>query len=257
MEMEDLIIEESKKVYSVTLNRPNKLNAINSSMMRGIKKSFEEAEENEKIQLILLKSAKCRAFSTGFDTNELMNMTPEQKKDFFNLNHDVASLALSTEKLILTEIQGFAVAAGFALCLFADFRLVVDDSKIYFALPEIAAGIFPYTVLALSLYHFPPSIAMSLLFSGRKLSLQKADQFGFIHRIFQDSEYDKQTKKFIRSITTQNKKVQRMAKVCFNLEREQNLNQIRMEKDFTQTLFDENLNTKTEILRLRQKWSRK
>ena len=53
--VDEILVEEKKKVYYITLNRPEKLNAINFDMMRQIKKSLIEAEENENIQLIVFK----------------------------------------------------------------------------------------------------------------------------------------------------------------------------------------------------------
>ncbi len=253
--VEEIIAEESKKVFSITLNRPEKLNAINFAMMRQIKKILLEVEENEKIQLIVFKGTDCRAFSTGFDTQEILTLSPEKKSEFWEFNLQVSELALTSEKLYMSLIKGFAVAAGFAFCLFTDFRVAENNPNIYFALPEINLGIFPYSVISLTTYYFPPSVATGMIFVGDKLSLERANQLGFIHRIFPSDEFDKNVKKYIRSITSQNAKVQRMAKICYNYERSHILKQMRVEQDFTQACLEPETLSQKKMKEFKRKWS--
>ena len=254
--MEDeILVEETKKVFYITLNRPEKLNAINFNMMRQIEKYLIEAEENEKIKLIVFKGAGDRAFSTGFDTSQILTMSPEKKTDFWQMNLNVSEMVLTSEKLSMVLIRRLAMAAGFAFCLFADFRVAEDNPNIYFTLPEISLGIFPYSILALGNYYLPPSIATGLIFGGDKLTLARADELGLIHRKFKPEVFEKSTKKYIRSITSQNTKVQRMAKICCNLERKIILDQMRMEEDFTQACLDPESLTYEKIKNLKKKWS--
>ena len=253
--VDEILVEESKKVYYITLNRPEKLNAINFKMMRQIEKCLIEAEENENIQLIVFKGAKGRAFSTGFDLNQILTMSPEKKTKFWQMNLNVSELSLTSEKLSMSLIRGFAVAAGFAFCLFTDFRVAEDNPNIYFSLPEITIGVFPYSVLALGYYYFPPSIATSIIFGGDKLSLSRADELGFIHQKYKSDDFEKSTMKYIRSITSQNSKVQRMAKICYNLERKIILDHMKMEEDFTQACLDPVSLTNEKIKEIKQKWN--
>jgi enoyl-CoA hydratase/carnithine racemase len=254
--VDEILVEETKKVYFITLNRPEKLNAINFNMMRQIEKCLIEAEENENIQLVVFKGAKCRAFSTGFDTQQILTMSTEKKTKFWEMNLKVSELSLTSEKLSMSLIRGFAVAAGFAFCLFTDFRVAEDNPDIYFALPEISLGIFPYSVLALTSYYLPPSIALSIIFGGDKLTLTKADELGLIHRRYSSDLFEKSTKKYIRSITSQNTKVQRMAKICYNNERKNILKNMHIEEDFTQACLDPELLTQEKIMEIKRKWGK-
>ena len=253
--VDEILIESSKKVFSITLNRPDKLNALNFDMMRQIKKGLIEAEEDETIQLIVFKSARCRAFSTGFDIQQILTLPVDQKNAFFKMNDEISEIVLTSEKLYMSVIRGFAVAAGFAFCLFSDFRIAEHNTDIYFALPEITVGIFPYAVLTLSFYYLPPSIAVDLIFKGTQLSLSRAINIGFVHSVFSSEEFDKSEKKYIRSIISQNPSVQRITKVCYNIERKEVLKRIHMEKEFTQVCLNPESITRTKIAELKEKWS--
>ena len=136
-------------------------------------------------------------------------------------------------------------------------ELAEDKPDIYFTLPEVSIGVFPYSILSLGVYYFPPSIATGMIFAGDKLSLKRADELGFIHRKFKPEEFDKASRKYIRSITSQNTKVQRMAKICYNFERKNILKNMRMEEDFTQACVDPEKLTTEKIKEMKQKWSEK
>jgi enoyl-CoA hydratase/carnithine racemase len=155
----------------------------------------------------------------------------------------------------MSLVRGFAVAAGFAFCLFSDFRVVEDTPEIYFALPEIGIGVFPYSVIALTYYYLPPSIATGIIFGGDKLSLERADELGLIHHKFKAEEFEKSAKRYIRSITSQNLKVQRMSKICYNYERNRILKYMQAEADFTQACLEPEKLTLDKIKELKQKWS--
>lgn len=254
---DEILVEETKKVFYITLNRPEKLNAINFNMMCQIEKCLTEAEENENIKLIVFNGAGDRAFSTGFDTNQILTMTPEKKTEFWQMNLNVSEMVLTSEKLSMVLIRRLAVAAGFAFCLFADFRVAEDNPDIYFTLPEISLGIFPYSILTLGTYFLPPSVATGLIFGGDKLTLARADELGLIHRKYKPDVFEKSTKKYIRSITAQNPKVQRMAKICYNIERKIILGNMKMEEDFTQACLDPESLTNEKIKKIKQKWSEK
>ncbi len=253
--VDQILVEETKKVYYITLNRPEKLNAINFNMLSQIEKCLTEVEENDKIQLLVFKGAECKAFSTGYDTSQILTMAPEKKTEFWKMNLRVSEMVLTSEKLSMTLIRGLAVAAGFAFCLFADFRVVEDKPDIYFTLPEVSLGVFPYAILTLGCYHLPPSVAMGLIFGSDKLTLARADELGLIHRKFKSDVFEKSTKKYIRSITSQNAKVQRMAKICYNYERKNILQMMQMEEDFTHACLNPDVLTNDSIKKIKRKWS--
>ena len=179
--VDEILIEETKKVCYITLNRPEKLNAINFNMLSQIEKCLAEINENDKLQLVVFKGAECKAFSTGYDTSQILTMPADKKTEFWKMNLRVSEMVLTSEKLSMVLIRGLAIAAGFAFCLFADFRVADDKSDISFSLPEISLGVFPYAILALGCYHLPPSVAMGLIFGGDKLTLARADELGLIH----------------------------------------------------------------------------
>jgi enoyl-CoA hydratase len=253
--VDEILVEEKKKVYYITFNRPEKLNAINYEMMRQIKKAMMEAEENDQIQLVVFKGAESRAFSSGFDAKEILILPPEKKTQFWEFILKVSEMALTSEKLYMSLIRGFAVAGGFGFCLFCDFRIVEDNPHIYFALPEISLGLFPYSVLALCYYYLPPSVATSVVFGGEKLTLDDAEKLRFIHRRFKSEEFERSTKKYIRSITSQNPKVQRLSKICYNYERKNLLKSIQVEEEFMQSCLDPENLTKDVIMNLKEKWN--
>ncbi|MBD3353023.1 MAG: hypothetical protein GF364_16200 [Candidatus Lokiarchaeota archaeon] len=236
---DDLIISERKRAIYVTINRPAKSNAINIDMLLQIRDAMLDLNKRDDLMVMVLKGTGTKVFSAGVDSKEILALPPKKKMEVYEKLYEIAELSLTTDKLIITALNGLALGLGCAFCLGSDFRLAVDNPEIYMQLLEVDVGMFPFFVLSLSFYHFPPAIASKLVFNGEKFYLEDMIKAGFIHSCYSAENFDRKLKKFIRSLTRKRPKMLKTTKACLNLERSRLLREIKMEHDFSQIFYSD------------------
>ena len=193
MSSEDLILYEiKKKVAIITINRPGKANAANIEMLQTIHAKVLEADENENVNVILIKSVGERFFSAGYDLKEVAG-NPENVKKITDLGRKVNQTIMFLKKPVIVQVQGIAVGFGVLLIVAADLTVFADRSieKLYLQLPELFINAYPQTGATLMpLMAFGIKYAKNLLFSNKKASLDELKNMNFPTKIFPLEELD-------------------------------------------------------------------
>lgn len=253
---DEILIEEKRKLVTVTLNRPNQLNPFSVEILEALKQLFEGLKTNANVMAVLFKSSGEKAFSAGLDVNQMVKFPLEKKTEILELNDEVVRLMLECDKILITANNGFAIGMGMITNLISDFRLAVDDPKIFFQLPEINIGLYPATgALSLPFYHFPPGVATKIVMGGERLPLQEAQQLGFIHSTYSRDEFDKAVNKFLREVTRKTGQVLKFIKLAIIFRRKQMLKHLTMEKDFARACFSQDLDVDPFVKDMWRKWS--
>jgi enoyl-CoA hydratase len=163
----------------VTLNRPDKLNALNDAMSDQLHALFDHALDDAASRVILIRG-EGRAFCTGRDTT-MLGMRDRGESDYhFVLRHQQRNLrAMEHPKPIVAAINGYAIGGGFELALSADIRVAADDAKM--AIPEIKYGILPDTGASQFLSALiGPSRTKLMMLTGRMIDAATADKWGMV-----------------------------------------------------------------------------
>jgi enoyl-CoA hydratase/carnithine racemase len=236
--MNHLLIEKKRNVTTITLNRPEKANAITIDMMLGLKQAFLDIQNDHDTTIVVLQSTGEKHFSAGVDTQEILALPPQKKKDVYLLMVEVSRLALTMDKLLIVALNGLMLGMGCALCLGGDLRVAVDRPEVIMQMLEVDVGMFPFFVMALSYYHFPPSIATKLVFGAEKFTLAEMQQHRFIYATFAPEEFEKGLKKIIRFYAGKSPDMIRQAKACYCQEREVLLKQLELEHQYSEKFYD-------------------
>ena len=143
MPYETITYEKNGPVATVTLNRPDKLNALSDELQLEVRSALEDAGwEDDAIRVIVLKAAG-RAFSAGFDITTSVKTNAAAKRARFLKGKNFSAsgwwdVFWNNPKPIIAQIQGFCIAGGLATATFCDLRICSEDSK--FGAPEIRTG---------------------------------------------------------------------------------------------------------------------
>jgi len=235
MSNQDLILYDIKgRIATITINRPDKANACSIPMLKLIHENLVNADENEKVKCILIKSSGQRFFSAGYDLKEIQG-SPEKVAQITVWGRKINETMLLMKKPIIAQVQGIAVGFGVMLILASDLTIFADRPKeeLYLRLPEIAITAFPQTgATLLPLLAFGLNYAKNLLFTTDKLGVDELKNINFPTRVVpldqleaealsftkQLSKYQTEFLFFIKSMLTIMNKA--YIKSCFDLEDE-------------------------------------
>ncbi|MBD3338781.1 MAG: hypothetical protein GF353_06725, partial [Candidatus Lokiarchaeota archaeon] len=186
MDIQKTISYEIKgRVAIITINRPDKANAVNIGMLKSIHTYLLEADKNEKIKVILFKSVGERFFSAGYDLKEVAG-NPENVKLITEWGRKVNQTILFLKKPVIAQVQGIAIGFGVLLIIASDLTVFADRPKeeLYLQLPELFINAFPQTGATLMpLMAFGIKIAKNLLFTNKKAGLEELKNISFPTKI--------------------------------------------------------------------------
>lgn len=175
--MQDVLVEQQEKWVEITINRPDKLNAIREQTAVEILEIIEQAEANRECRAILIRGLE-KAFCTGVDTSEF-KQDPEEiyelwrrRKRSRKVNQMFRALPEVT-KPVIAVVEGYALGGGFELALLCDMIVAGEGSQ--FGLPETRLGLMPGGAGTQTLPRLiGKPLAKELMWTGRRLSAQEA-----------------------------------------------------------------------------------
>ncbi len=138
---ETVLVERDGHVATVTLNRPDKLNALNLTLVTELGKAFAELEASGDVRVAILTGAGEKAFAAGADIAAMSEMSTAQAKSFADLGHRVGAQMEGASFPIIAAVNGFALGGGCEIALACDFIYASDKAK--FGQPEVNLGVIP------------------------------------------------------------------------------------------------------------------
>ncbi|TXT63606.1 MAG: putative Enoyl-CoA hydratase [Promethearchaeota archaeon] len=200
---ENLILYETEsRVAVITINRPDKANAVNVEMLKEIHAHLIEADEDDRVKIILFKSVGDRFFSAGYDLKEVSG-NPENVKLITEWGRKVNETILFSKKPVISQIQGAAIGFGVLLMLASDLTVFANRPKdeLYIRLPELFINAFPQTGATLMpLMAFGIKFAKNVLFTNRKIGLEELKNVNFPTKIIPLKNLDEQAFEYAKEL---------------------------------------------------------
>eukprot|EP00658_Telonema_sp_P-2_P012039 TRINITY_DN14591_c0_g1_i2.p1 TRINITY_DN14591_c0_g1~~TRINITY_DN14591_c0_g1_i2.p1 ORF type:complete len:446 (-),score=102.12 TRINITY_DN14591_c0_g1_i2:110-1318(-) len=170
---DSVIVDRLGSMRLVTLNRPKALNALNLEMIRGMYPMYQEWQANAGVSMIVQQGAGTKAFCAGGDVAALYKSKvngegePGVTSNFFQEEYKLNHLIGSSNKPVISLLDGITMGGGVGLSVHGDFRIVTERSM--FAMPETAIGLFPDVGGSHFLPRLPGQIGMFLALTGARL----------------------------------------------------------------------------------------
>jgi enoyl-CoA hydratase/carnithine racemase len=189
MDYEQITYEVTDRIATITLNRPERLNAYTPTMRRELAAAFRQCDADDAVRVVIVTGAG-RGFCAGADLTEGSSAFARADRERYQeqVRQERAADVRPWEmtKPIIAAINGAAVGVGITMTLQWDIRIAAESAKIAFAF--VRRGVMPE---ALSTWMLPRLIGVSraaeLLFSGRMLSAPEALEFGILSRVVPDA----------------------------------------------------------------------
>ncbi len=194
-----IITEKEDNIAIITLNRPEALNALNSTLMNELTMAVEAFENDDEIGCMIITGSQ-KAFAAGADIKEMANFTfaDAYGQDFITKNWESASKA---RKPIIAAVAGFALGGGCELAMMCDYIIAADNAK--FGQPEIKLGIIPGAGGTQRLVRaIGKSKAMELVLTGGMMDALEAEKAGLVARIVPLDELLDVAKKSAKTIAS-------------------------------------------------------
>ncbi|KQC32488.1 enoyl-CoA hydratase [Nonlabens sp. YIK11] len=140
--MNNIIVDIENKIATITINRPNKLNALNKETIEELGTAFGELEENEDVRVIVMTGSGEKAFVAGADISEFADFDElEGKKLAGKGQNDLFDVIENCSTPVIAAVNGFALGGGLELAMAAHFRVASDNARL--GLPETSLGVIP------------------------------------------------------------------------------------------------------------------
>jgi enoyl-CoA hydratase/carnithine racemase len=207
-----LLFEIRDRIASLTLNNPQKRNALSREMLQALHDQFEKLQHDQQAQVVILK-ANGTVFSAGHDLKELVAANGTECSTLFALCSQVMTGIRKLPQPVIAQVHGLATAAGCQLVASCD--LVVASEGAKFATPGVKIGLFCTTPGVALARAVPIKKAMEMLLTGEPISAQEAERIGLVNRVVPAERLEAETLALAEQIRKTSSSVVALGKRAF------------------------------------------
>lgn len=224
-------------IATLTLRRPDKLNAIDEDVLDDLQAGAEELTDVDDLQTVVLKG-EGRAFIAGADVEAMAEMTREEGEAFGRKGHETMDALESIPVPTIAAVDGFALGGGLEVALCCD--LIYASGRAKFGLPEVSLGIIPGFGGTQRLARYVGwHRARDLVFSGRQIGADKAETIGLVCDYFEVDDFDQRIRDIAETIASRGPLALRAAKRVMRAGEDLALEQgLEVEREAFGELFD-------------------
>lgn len=190
-----------EKILTITINRPDKLNALNRDLLQEIKHAVLEAQTNSDVSGIILIGSGAKAFAAGADIEEFSNFDIEEGTALSAAGHAVMNTIENSTKPVIAAVNGFALGGGCELAMACHIRIAATNAK--FGQPEVNLGLIPgYGGTQRLTRYIGKARALEFLLTADIINAEKALAFGLVNEIAAPEELLNRCKSILDKIKT-------------------------------------------------------
>ena len=183
---EDIVLcDVEDAIATITVNRPDRYNALNVSVKKTLLKMFKQVDEDKSVRVIILTGKGEKAFISGADVTEFVGKNSETIKPIVTPSRDVSSYIDGMKKPVIAALNGYALGGGCELALACDIRYASANARL--GLPEINLGTIPGNGGIVRLPRLVGlGIAKEMILTGKLISAEDALKIGLVNKVFDD-----------------------------------------------------------------------
>lgn len=215
MDYTTIIFEKKDNYALITLNRPDKLNALNKQMFDDLDDAFKKIELDESIQAVVLTGTGEKAFAAGADIKELNKSDKRSGKLFSEYGSYVMRRLAEMRIPTIAAINGFALGGGCELTMACQMRFASENAKM--GQPEVNLGIIPgYGGTQRLTRIVGKAKAMELVLTGNMVNAEEAHRIGLVNAVYPANELLQKTEEFVKLILSKGPLAVSAAIECIN-----------------------------------------
>ena len=196
-ETSPVLLTFDDSVAFITLNRPEKRNALNDAVVKGVKSALSESSAKEAVRVVVITGAG-QDFCSGADLEALKKISDasvSENVDDARSLMELFELVRQVPVPVVAAVKGRALAGGCGLASACD--LIVAASSARFGYPEVKIGFVPAMVLSILKRNVSEKRAFELLIRGAEISAEEAKEIGLVNQIFEPESFDNDLKVYL------------------------------------------------------------
>jgi enoyl-CoA hydratase len=212
---ETLLFEKADGIGTVTLNRPDKLNALNSTVYKELYDVFSAIEDDDDVRVVVLTGSGEKAFAAGTDVAEMQHMNTLQIQKFMGVIRKASDMVYNLSKPTIAAVHGYALGGGCELAMCCDLRICSERAR--FGQPEINLGLIPG---ASGTQLLPRLIgaakAKEMIFLGDNIKADEALNLGLVNKVVPVENLMEEAMAWAKKMASKSGPVLSMAKMAIN-----------------------------------------
>ncbi len=182
MEFQNLLIKHEGGTFTITVNRPDKLNALNKLTVQEIGQAIRFARESSDVKAVIITGSGAKGFVAGADIAEFAGLSPEQGKAMAKAGQEVFRSIEDCPKPVIAAVNGFALGGGCELAMACHMRIASENAQ--FGQPEVKLGLIPgYGGTQRLTQHIGKGKALELMMTGDMISAREALALGLVNYV--------------------------------------------------------------------------
>ena len=215
MEFKLIIYEKSDGVATITLNRPEALNAFSNDVVEEILRALEDVKSDENVRVVVLTGAGEKAFSAGADIKSMVGMTALKARELSLMGESLCLALENLEKPVIAAINGYALGGGLEVAMSCDFRIASENARV--GQTEVNVGLIPGwggTQRLTRLVGMTKS--KELIFTGKIVDARTAEQLGILNMVTPADKLKETVRQFAQELASKPPVALRVAKALIN-----------------------------------------
>lgn len=207
-----ILFEREGRIAFVTMNRPEKRNALSVAHMQELTDCFRAIGEDRAIAVVILRG-NGPVFCAGHDLTELVGRSPDFYRHVFDVCTQMMNTIQSIPQPVIAQVHGLATAAGCQLVATCDLAVASEDAR--FATPGVKIGLFCSTPMVAVSRNLPRKKMMEMLLTGEPISAQEALLYGLVNRVVPREALEAETRALAEKIAAASPFVVGLGKQAF------------------------------------------
>ena len=199
--MSVVLTELSERILTVTINRPDKLNALNVEVIEGLRSAFHDAKSNAGVGAVILTGAGEKAFVAGADIATFQTLDPVSARDYARRGQVVLDLIETLGKPSIAAINGFALGGGCEVAMACTLRIAARTARL--GQPEVNLGLIPgYGGTQRLARLVGKGRALEIILTADAINAEEAHRIGLVNRVVEGSELMATARELAKKILT-------------------------------------------------------
>jgi enoyl-CoA hydratase len=215
MEFKYIIYEKNEGVATITLNRPEALNAFSKEVVEEVLHALEDVKTDEAVRVVVLTGAGEKAFSAGADIKAMIGMTALKARELSFMGEKLCVGLENLEKPVIAAINGYALGGGLEVAMSCDLRIASENAKM--GQTEINIGLIPGWGGTQRLTRLVGMTkAKELVFTGRIIDAKTAEQIGIVNMVVPADKFRETVSQFAKDLASKAPVALKVAKALIN-----------------------------------------
>ena len=215
MELKYIIYEKSGGIATITLNRPEALNAFSKEVIEEILKALEDVKADENTRVVILTGAGEKAFSAGADIKAMKGMNALKARELSLIGEKLCDALENLEKPVIAAINGYALGGGLEVAMACDIRIASENARM--GQTEINIGLIPGWGGTQRLTRLiGKTKAKELIFTGKIVDAKTAEQLGIVNMVVPTEKFRETVQQFAAELASKAPVALKVAKALIN-----------------------------------------